>query len=323
MSGETKFAVFCWIMIIAVVGCNAYDDYHASGYGNRDDHEVMEYDTIAVDSVAVDEVGDYDAPMSSVGTYGIADTNDYMCRGSVKALDGRICVVQYFVSEPDDLWTQSERDVVTERTFEAENWLKKQAAKYGNDVEFKTCSYGNSGKCYTLDDIPRDSKHDDKDDNLFQKAMRGIGWDDHDAFIDHMKEKYNCESVLVLLMVKATGRSWAYPYCRSHVNKGKTQRALESAVIFKDKRYKDCTSTPLMATTVAHEILHLCGAWDLYYEEGIQDHEHADKAEELFPNSIMIHDSKDIYSKEIDEVTAWLVGLKGKKDWYAWFQPEV
>lgn len=71
------------------------------------------------------------------------------------------------------------------------------------------------------------------------------------------------------------------------------------------------------------KILHLCGARDLYYEEGIQDHEHADKAEELFPNSIMIHDSKNIYSKEIDEVTAWLVGLKGKKDWYAWFQPEV
>lgn len=255
--------------------------------------------------------------------YDIDATRDYIYRGSVKELDGNICVVQYFLSEPDDLWMESERDVVTERVFEAEGWLKKEAAKYGNDVEFKTCSFGSGDKCYTLNSIPTNMRDDDKDDDILQKAMRGIGWVDHDAFIERMKEKYECESVLVLLMVKATGRSWAYPYNRRYEDKGKTQRELEGAVIFKDKRYGDGTTAPLKATTVAHEILHLCGAWDLYYEKGVQDHEHADKAEELFPNSIMIHDSKDIYSKEIDEVTAWLVGLKGQKDWYAWFQPEV
>lgn len=253
----------------------------------------------------------------------IESCRDYINMGSVRALDGKICIVQYFISEPDDIWTKSEHDVVTERVFEAEGWLKKEAAKFGNDVEFITCSFGSGEKCYTLDYIPKDSEYDDKDDNLFQKAMRGIGWEDHDAFIERMKEKYECESVLVLLMIKATGRSWAYPYCRMHAEKDNTQRALEGAVIFKDKRYKDGTSAPLKASTVAHEMLHLCGAWDLYYEEGVQDHEHADKAEELFPNSIMIHDSKDIYSKEIDEVTAWLVGLKEMKNWYVWFQPEV
>lgn len=322
MSGEDKFTAVFLIAALAIVGCNAYDDYHPSRFDDENGYEVVEYDTIAVDSVAVDEAMDYKSPAFTNETSDIDATRDYMGRGSVEALDGRICVVQYFLSEPDNLWTQSERDVVTERVFEAETWLRRQAAKYGNDVEFKTCSFGNGGKCYTMDDIPT-YMSDDKDDNIVQKAMRGIGWSDHDAFINRMKEKYDCESVLVLLMVKKAGRSWAYPYTRQQASRGKTQRALEGAIIFKDKRYKDGTTTPLMATTVAHEILHLCGAWDLYYEEGIQDHEHADKAEELFSNSIMIHDSKDIYSKEIDEVSAWLVGLKGKKDWYAWFQPEV
>lgn len=317
MDAGDKFTAIFWIVVLAIAGYCAYDDETSSSSDN------YEYEEVEVDTVVVDEIVEYDAPVATAESSDIDATRDYRYRGSFKELDGRICVVQYFLSEPDNLWTQSERDVVTERVFEAEGWLKKQAANFGNDVEFNTCSFGSGDKCYTLDYIPTDSKDDDNDDNLFQKAMRGIKWDDHDAFIERMKEKYDCESVIVLLMVKATGRSWAYPYSRNYANKGKTQRALEGAVIFKDKRYKDGTVAPLKATTVAHEILHLCGAWDLYYEEGIQDHEHADKAEELFPNSIMIHDSKDIYSKEIDEVTAWLVGLKGKKDWYAWFQPEV
>jgi hypothetical protein len=49
------------------------------------------------------------------------------------------------------------------------------------------------------------------------------------------------------------------------------------------------------------------GAWDFYEEKGIQDKEHASKAEKLFPKSIMLHENKDIYSCQFDEVTAWLV----------------
>ena len=86
--------------------------------------------------------------------------------------------------------------------------------------------------------------------------------------------------------------------------------------------FRDGSTAPLYAATVAHEILHLCGAWDFYEEKGIQDKEHASKAEKLFPKSIMLHESKDIYSCQLDEVTAWLVGIGSKKDWYVWFQPQ-
>lgn len=281
MDAGDKFTALFWIVVLAIAGCCAYDDETSSSSDN------FEYEEVEVETVVIDEVVECDAPVVTEEMSELDAALDFRCRGSVKELDGRICVVKYFLSYPDDLWTELERDVVTERVFEAEVWLKREAAKFGKEVVFTNCSIGNSGKCYTLDYIPTDSDDDDNDDNLFQKAMRGIKWNDHDAFIERMKEEYDCESVLVMLMVKATGRSWAYPYSRNYTNKGKTQQALESAVIFKDKRYKDGTVAPLKATTVAHEILHLCGAWDLYYEEGIQDHEHADKAEELFPNSIV------------------------------------
>ena len=267
MDAEDKITVIVWFVFLAIAGCCVYDDATSSSSDNYKSEEVE------VDTVVVDEVVEYDAPVATAESSDIDVTRDYRNRGSFKELDGRICVVQYFLSEPDDLWTESERDVVTEHVFESEGWLKKETAKFENDVMFKTYSFGSGDKCYTLNSIPTNSKDDDNDDNLFQKVMRGIKWDDHDAFIERRKEMYDCESVIVLLMVKATGRSWAYPYSRYYANKGKTQRALEGAIIFKDKRYKDGTVAPLKATTVAHEILYLCGAWNLYFEEGKQDHE--------------------------------------------------
>ena len=73
---------------------------------------------------------------------------------------------------------------------------------------------------------------------------------------------------------------------------------------------------------IAHEMLHLFGAWDLY-ELNNNDQARAIKTSEMFPNSIMRTTSNDIWELQIDEITAWLVGLKDQgKDWYRWFEPD-
>ena len=288
-------------------------------FGYEDDEEL--YDTIAVDTCVIEEIEAEDYPTaSSIDKSGIAASRDYLYRGSAPSLEGRICIVQFFLNTPGDGWTEKERQTATSRVYEAENWLKDKASEYGTDVEFTTVSYP---KNYSMESIPSYSDKDDKNDKLLHKALRCLNWTDHDAFVDYMKEKYECDAVIMLVMAKATGRSWACPYTRSNEDNGKTQNFAEGAIIFNTKRYNDGTTAPLRASTVAHEILHLCGAWDFYEEEGVQDKEHADKAEKLFPKSIMLHENKDIYSCKLDEVTAWLVGLKEKENWYAWFQPEA
>lgn len=283
------------------------------------DEEV--YDTIAVDTVEVEvEIDSEDIPC--VGTSennGIKATRDYLYRGSAPSLSGRICIVEYFINERGDGWTESERNTATSKVYEAEAWLKDKAVEYGTEVEFVTVSYG---KNYCVDNIPGYSDEDDKNDKLLNKVFRSLNWTDHEAFVKHMREKYECDGVVILVMAKAVGRSWACPYTRSHEEYGKTQNFAEGAIIFNTKRFRDGSTAPLYAATVAHEILHLCGAWDFYEEKGIQDKEHASKAEKLFPKSIMLHENKDIYSCQLDEVTAWLVGIGSKKDWYVWFQPQ-
>ena len=42
----------------------------------------------------------------------------------------------------------------------------------------------------------------------------------------------------------------------------------------------------------------------------------------MFPQSIMICIGQTIWDMQIDEITAWLVGLREEgKDWYRWFEP--
>ena len=73
---------------------------------------------------------------------------------------------------------------------------------------------------------------------------------------------------------------------------------------------------------IAHEILHLFGACDLY-ELDDNEHDRAIKTELMFPNSIMHNTHRDIWETQIDEINAWLVGLKAEgKDWYRWFEPD-
>ena len=107
MDAGDKFTAIFWIVVLAIAGCCAYDDETSSSSDN------YEYEEVEVDTVDVDEVVEYDAPVATAESSDIDATRDYRYRGSFKELDGRICVVQYFLSEPDNLWTQSECDVVT------------------------------------------------------------------------------------------------------------------------------------------------------------------------------------------------------------------
>jgi len=78
----------------------------------------------------------------------------------------------------------------------------------------------------------------------------------------------------------------------------------------------------LCSACIAHEILHLYGAWDLYrtFE---QTYDRELKARELFPNDIMLRVSYGIDELEVGPLSAWLVGWNNQcKGWYQWFRPQ-
>jgi hypothetical protein len=72
---------------------------------------------------------------------------------------------------------------------------------------------------------------------------------------------------------------------------------------------------------MSHELLHLFGAWDLYYGQS-QSRESAARLKELYPYSIMINTGRHKESLEVDELTAWRIGwIEKEEDHFADFSP--
>jgi len=98
-----------------------------------------------------------------------------------------------------------------------------------------------------------------------------------------------------LFFVKQKDRSHAYNYW--------SNKDIDLAIIYCRSTYGSITNHHV----VSHEILHQFGAWDLYYGKS-QTKETAEKAKELFPNSVMINTWRNRENLEVDELTAWRIG---------------
>jgi hypothetical protein len=93
---------------------------------------------------------------------------------------------------------------------------------------------------------------------------------------------------------------------------------VEGAVVYE----QDNSGNGVVSSVIAHEILHLYGAWDLY-QTFTQSAENEERARRLFPSSIMRRIADDINELEVDEVSAWLVGWKPNRlAWYESLRPK-
>ena len=236
--------------------------------------------------------------------------------GSAKLLSGRIFVLSVFVAPSSDPWKPSDIARQKQKVYEAERWLKMQALRYGKHVEFENCAFGSDGS-FCDNSMPRDW---DSDDAYFypSKVLLKMGYRSFDAFIEWVKRNTGCMQCLAVVFSNTYGRSFASPvnkelyHCNPHLF------CMECCYIFRGFRPDGRESD---AACVAHEMLHLFGAWDLY-ELDEKDNARAAKTAIMFPKSIMNCKGQTIWDMQIDEITAWLVGLREEgKDWYRWFEP--
>jgi hypothetical protein len=124
-----------------------------------------------------------------------------------------------------------------------------------------------------------------------------------------------CKNALVLIFVKGKGTGYAMAYETADMDKA---LYFAEGVVLYERYLNDAV---LAASSIAHEILHLFGAWDLYKTfQQTQDRE--DKARKQFPDSIMLRTSYNINELDIDEVTAWRIGWNpNPQPWYDGFDP--
>jgi hypothetical protein len=116
--------------------------------------------------------------------------------------------------------------------------------------------------------------------------------------------------------VKGSGKSYAIKYASESLDR--ELYFVEGAMLYEKQR----NGVELAPAQIAHEILHLFGAWDLY-ETPHQTKLNETVAKESFPDSVMGRVAHNINSLKIDPLTAWLIGWNNKPEpWFKLLKPK-
>ena len=236
--------------------------------------------------------------------------------GSCKKLEGKIYCLSVFVSLNGFEWNNQSVASMFQMIYQAEEWLKKQAKRYGKSISFENGSYGADGfvRATTYMNLQRARVEDSY--NYFAEIMRTIGYQDMSHFYDWAKKQKGADNSLILFCFNTDDRSFAYSATSGMLTYNYSKYNSEFAVV-----YRAVGGAMSTAGVFAHEMLHLFGAWDMYPSQYLTK-EQSDTAARMYPKSIMI-DVSEIEKREIDEVNAWLVGLGPEKNYFRWFQSKT
>jgi len=236
-----------------------------------------------------------------------AQPNDDNWRdGSAKQLKGKVFTVCCFVSSGKHSWKKSEKEIALFKLREAYKWLQSQAESNGVKVNFYDTATSDDA------DIKVDKiyqwKGEGKDTgNLGVKVLNAAGHPTLMSYYDSLLQYTHCDNIQVILFPAISGRSYAASYRKGG---DKEKRFLECVTVYQT----DYRGNDIRISTIAHEILHLYGAWDLYQshnqQEGVEK-----KSKSILLHSIMLDDINDFNGRIVDEVTAWLIG------WFPTYYP--
>jgi hypothetical protein len=238
----------------------------------------------------------------------------HISSGSAKALQGKVHVINVFISDDKLGWNAQDKETVLNEQDYAFRWAQRQAATFltNSDLTFTTTNIG-------LDkDVKVDNIYADKNPKFQYPvaiwALYWAGYRQFDNFYDSVKLANAADNILVMVFAKKVGRSFAQ---QAFDDNKKNPFFLEGAIVYSDTYW----GSGLAIGTIAHEMLHLFGAWDIYFS-GSQTAEVEKNARAIFPNSIMLDSNKKITGLVIDKMTAWCVGLTNVYlGWYDFFRP--
>ena len=206
-----------------------------------------------------------------------------------QTLNNEINTICFFVHTSRDAWNDREMDAYLAMLDSSQVWLQQQAARFGQEISFRKDRFLRNYEPVYLRSVYAGDSH-----WVMNKIAKQLNFQDFDAFLEWYKFDLAQEKLKIILFVKDNSRSHAYDYF-SH-------EEVDIAVVY-DRNF----GVPSDKYVIAHELLHLFGAWDLYYGTS-QSREKAERAKALYPHSVMINTHVDKDSLEVDELTAWRVG---------------
>ena len=216
-------------------------------------------------------------------------------RGICRNFSGTPVVVLLFMDDDESFWTEDEVHTFTnESVMPALDFLKREAAFWNVELDFVLESYSTPTTGYTIDFfgvMPTTSKEAVKED-AFEQAAGDLGFASDWIFYSYLQSQYPTQDIVFLTIFNKDGRSFTVQHKTGY------HRGGEHCVIYSGY-------ASYSAPMVAHEILHLFGAEDLYAENASVEIEEITKKE--FPNDIM-WTYLDDWGNQVEAYTAYAVG---------------
>jgi len=261
-----------------------------------------------------------------------AQYDDWRNVGSAKQLKGKVAVVSFFATEKG--WSKSDINEVKKELLYSEEWIKKEAQRYGKYVEFVNLYYGTADAPLNAQTYPQLLSHipdfndylsDLGSNPLLPKLIHSLKWTTS-GFCDWVKEKYGTDNIVTILFADRPGKCYA---CYYKKGADYETRFLESSYIFVCDNHKDGDGDPI-SHSIVHEILHCFGAVDLYPEQ--LDKHISDTwvkytiigtcSNDVMHGGLYSRNEHELYNlsyENVGNLTAWLLGWlddKDAKDWY-------
>jgi len=325
------FSIYAVIAVFALAlsGCGEdygddydyeYEEDYADEYegGNEYDYEDdydegYEYDNQS-EEYSSEEYDDYDSnEVASSGNASFSGAGNSL--GSCSEMAGTTVLVSIFLDDANSSWASnpSAIDDALNYTGIATNWISKQAAAYGCNSNFIYDWKANSDLYYEGSVGTNMTDEENAD---------GAAWGFINANVDSqaLLQKYNADNIGFMFYIN-TPLSNNNTSCTRNYYEG-MEYPYEMCLI-----YMFCDNEEESPASIAHEILHLFGAPDLYSADTDGDNygvpqELVDELESTKSNDIMFttYDAKkdvpyyDKITNDFTEVDAYYVGLTDSCD---------
>lgn len=222
--------------------------------------------------------------------------------GSVGLITQPTALYSVYLDFEENAWTQEDREFQAGQLSLALDWLREQGKEYGADLNLTTQQEDPALACQASYNGPigdGESPLISEFDRWAQEVCR------------QLSEKSDQERVGVLFFLPATGQSYTVVYKPEYGN----DYYYEYSVIFQYRPHTLENQWPGPAV-LAHEILHLFGAVDLYPGQQSLSQELAEQVTQRYPDEIMYtvyQEGKTVSLEEITQqlspFTAYRVGL--------------
>lgn len=233
--------------------------------------------------------------------------------GSAYQLCGKTSTLYCFIETADNPWTEAEKEASLSALQQAQNWLMHQAGKWHVSLTFQ--NHALTSEAIVVPTIAEGTGSGKERVDWVHQLVNDLGYSNTKSAYRKLRRKYGNKNLQLIIFARANGTSYAMRFANGMRKK---KFFLEGILLY--QQYSGGSAMPT-AAVLAHELLHLYGAWDLYTTYAQTADRHA-KAIEHYPNDIMLRVDFRLENLQVDQLTAWLIGWnKNEEASFEWFRP--